>query len=234
MKKDYLYIDKYPGNEVIKKATKSLALTRDDTVNLLGLGKEACIDLSDAELKFCWHLIDNGMNAEKAYEDCKINGKPGLKKDTIHKNAKKLMNDSRISKFLRLAVEKHIVTLSDNLDMQLLYMYLKRAFYDVATYYNDDGSVRNLSEIDPSDRCVIDGYKTQVYGKDADVSVTTLILADRSVALKTLNEYSKSLRNVEKVAITNTDDKEMSQDDLINYYANMSDDALKEIAKSVG
>lgn len=219
---------------VVEKGTKSLVLTRDDTISLLGLGKEACIDLSDAELKFCWHLIDNGMNAEKAYVDCKINNRTDLKRDTIHKNAKKLMNDSRISRFLRLAVEKHIVAMSDNLDMQLLYMYLKRAFYDVATYYNDDGSAKDLSDIDPPDRCVIDGYKTQVYGKDADVSVTTMILADRNAALKTLNEYSKSLRNVDKVAITNTDDNEMSESELMDYYTNMSDDELKEIAKRVG
>jgi hypothetical protein len=74
----------------------------------------------------------------------------------------------------------------DKLEYQDLQLLQARAYYDVSTYYEPDGSVKPLDQLTHEARLAIDDVTEDFKGKDADVRTVKYKLADRMQARKEL------------------------------------------------
>lgn len=147
------------------------------------------LGLTARELRFVGEYCTNGFDEVKAYK--KHFNVKNMSSVDIRLEALGLTNERRI----KLAVERFVgVTLDpyrDKLEYQLLELYRNRAFYDVKDFYNSDGSVKPLDDIDQSLRLCIDGVKEDWKGKDADRRQVTYEIANKMMAAKALRELLK-------------------------------------------
>jgi hypothetical protein len=145
------------------------------------------LKLKAKDIKFLTHYINNGFNQTDAY----IKAFPGkdLKRNVARVMGHRLLTKVNVKRAFLLWKTEYIEATKPMLEPALLNQLKKRAFYDVTKFFNDNGKMKKLSEIDEEWRCCIDGIERKFYGKDADVSVVVLKLADKDKSMDRLEKY---------------------------------------------
>lgn len=160
-------------------------------------GKSASVEavelapLTDKEEWICREFVaDAGENQTRAY----MKVFKGCTYESARTLAAKYFADVRIkARIAELRVErnKRLEITAD----KVLAGIAKLAFYDSREFFDDDGRLRPIGELDPDHSDVISGIETmhKVTGEESDgVTITTKIkLADRGQNLERLGKYCK-------------------------------------------
>lgn len=123
------------------------------------------IDLHDLKLKsqeirfvaaFC-----STWDKEKAYKQA---GYQGKKPNIVSASISRLLNKVNINTAIQRYAIKMIEPYKDRLNIMLLEIWYKRAFYKITTFYHEDGKRKKLEEIPDEWLVCIDGMKNKRYG----------------------------------------------------------------------
>ena len=170
---------------------------------------EAVIEpLTDKEEWLCREFVsDAGENKTRAY----LRVFKGCTYDSARTLAAKLFADVRIMNRvneLRAERNKRLEITAD----KVLAGIAKLAFYDSRDFFDDNGKLKPLSELDPDHADVIAGLETfhKVTGEESDeVAITTKIkLADRGQNLERLGKYLKLF--TDKMELGGVDGKDLN------------------------
>ena len=147
--------------------------------------------LDDLELpprmrKFAWYYVFNGFCPSDAAVQAGYNTKNKVSLSVI---ASQNLNKVRIKEAIKRIIENAISIEKGTLEKKIFEAYWKRAFYDINTFQNKDGSYIPLDKIPEADRVVVDNVEEKYWGKDADTKTVVLKLANRDTALDKLSKY---------------------------------------------
>lgn len=153
--------------------------------------KSEVIDLTEREERFCREYVcDAALNATKAYQKAF----PHVAYSTAKVNSCKLLTQANIkARIIEMKQERAIrLELAPE---RLLSELMKMAFYDPSDFYDDDGRVKPLRELEPDQRAIIAGFETlhKIIGDDTDgLAVTTKVkLPDKKACIELLGRYLK-------------------------------------------
>lgn len=148
------------------------------------------LGLSIQELRFVREVCTRGFDYAKAHEiagfvgenyyDHRIEGRKLAAKENIAE---------AIKRFIDVAIGPYIETLQYEVVEKLRNM----ATWDVLDFFNDDGSVKQLSDIPEDKRVAIEGVNIRFYGKDAQRKVVEFKLTDRKNIMSMLLALRKEL-----------------------------------------
>lgn len=150
------------------------------------------IDFSDLglnlkEIRFVSHYCANGFNAIEAMKEAKL--LPDAASGAVARiRSLEILNRPSIKEAINRFIANEIAPLQDKFRYQVLTTWQARAFYDVRTFYNSDGSVKPLDQIPVEMRSAIERIVEDFKGKDADRRVVNYQLADKAQAYKVLAE----------------------------------------------
>lgn len=163
------------------------------------------LNLTPREVKFVCEYITNGYKAEDAAKAAGLLSQDaGTVASRLHcaallnnEKIKEAISRTRIS-FVEPYRDVHYAKIQEVLEI--------RAFYDVADFFNPDGSVRPLDDIPPKLHHAIDGVdENWSMGKNGiNIRTVTYKLADKDKARKELRELHEIK---EKEKDTGSDDK---------------------------
>lgn len=147
--------------------------------------------LTEKEEWLCREFVsDAGENQTRAY----MRVYPGCTYDSARTMAARMFADARISQRideLRAERTKRLEITADRVLMELA----KLAFYDPRGFFDGDGRIKPINEIDPDQAAVIGGIETmhKVIGEESDgITVLTKIkLPDKKGALELLGKNLK-------------------------------------------
>lgn len=139
------------------------------------------LNLTPREYKFIVLYCTNGFNGIEAAEEA---GYKGSKK-TLKGIAFNLLKSPDIIEALKRYIDAALSPYKVRLQYEVLEIYYKRATYTLDLFYNNNGSVKPIDEIDEEWRCVIDGVEKKYYANGA-ISETVYTLPNRDTALQTL------------------------------------------------
>lgn len=142
----------------------------------------ADLQLNLREYKYIAVYCTNGF---KGGEACAAAGYKGSK-DTLRGLSWALQKRPHVMEAVKRFIDSVITPYKAKLEYEILHMYYQRAFYDISVFYDDDGRIRPLDEVDVEWRCCVDGVEERYFGKDANRRVITYQLANRDTALQTL------------------------------------------------
>ncbi len=151
------------------------------------------LELSEKEERFCREYVcDAALNATKAY----MKAFPHVKYSTARCEASKLLAMPNI----KARVKEMQVERAARLELtptRVLNEMAKLAFYDPDSFFDDDGRIKPMSELEPDQRAVIAGLETmhKITGEENDgIAITTKIkLPDKKACLEILLRYMKML-----------------------------------------
>jgi len=178
--------DKKRGKYSKKKGKMSLSNAR----------KMLSIELKDLRLKareirfvaaFCMT-----WDQQRAYE---MAGYRTTKRGSAASAASRLLNSVNVSTAIQRYVSKAVEPYKDRLNLMLLEVWYKRAFYDISVFYNLDGKRKELDEIPEEWRVCIDGIDIKRYGKEPEKNY------DIKWELCSRPEALKEIRTVLEMAI---------------------------------
>jgi phage terminase small subunit len=150
--------------------------------------KEIRKGLNAREFRFVAVFAAQGFKeAGRAY---KLAGYEASTPNARRVNAHRLLQKPKIQKFLRQFLEYALEPYKSEVTYRLTEVYIKRAFYDLTTFYESDGeTLKPLNDIPEEWRVCIDGIDRRFYGKDADREVKMYKLADRPEAMAKLAQF---------------------------------------------
>ena len=148
------------------------------------------LGLTPKELDFLLEYTSNGFDIDKAYKVSRLK-KASQSDAEARLEAMALLNKRGMKLGVQRMVSSVIEPVRDRIEAQLLHSDLVRSNYDIADYFNDDGTIKPLSDLTYDQRRVIDEVDTQYYGKDADRKVIRYKLANREAAKKNLRTAFK-------------------------------------------
>lgn len=129
------------------------------------------------------------------------------KNDNVAKAAGcRLLTRVNISDAIQRYVNKAIEPYKDRLNLMLMEVWYRRAFYDIDMFYNKDGTTKNLDDIPKEWRICIDKVYLTHYGKEKELSEITWSLCSRTEALK-------EIRAVLEIAVGKTEADKLTGDD---------------------
>lgn len=148
------------------------------------------LGLSHKELTFVGEYCTNGFNEFEALKSAGI-----VPKTHTPAQARMvgmlLVNKPEVKKAVQRFTSSVLDPYRDKLEYKTLQVLNARAYYDVSTFYNADGSVKDLEQIPQEARYAIDDVTEDFKGKDADVRTVKYKLADRMQAQKAINDLLK-------------------------------------------
>ena len=144
---------------------------------------------SPIERRFCYEYFASGFRLVDSFRT--IAGDLGTgTPDEVLRRAKMYANRPPVVKALKVLVDYFLQDRKLVYAPRILSVLEAQAFYDPAEIIDAEGGLRkNLEDLDPHLRWCIKGIETKFFGKDADRSVTTVVLVDRTVALDKLARY---------------------------------------------
>lgn len=138
---------------------------------------------------FAYYFVMNGFNGADA---CRKSGYIVRK----GKNENVQMTVQAVQNLHKLNIKESVKRIINNaikdkkeMEKRLFDSLFNRAFYDIETFQNNDGTFKNLNEIPLEWHCCIDNSEIKYYGKDADTKVLVMKLADRDKAIDKLDKY---------------------------------------------
>lgn len=179
------------------------------------------IDVSDLqltlqEIKFIGEYCTSNFEEVKAYKRVFKSRLEGLSEPEIRLSAFEVLNKRDVKIAVQRFVDSVLGPAADKLDYQLLHVLRKRAFYDVADFFNKDGTVKRLDQISEEDRVVIDGIEQDLKGKNADAVLTKFKLGDRNAAIKQLVDLLKKKDDAIEEATVATDSQRKMVQEIFN------------------
>ncbi len=153
--------------------------------------KSEAIELTEREERFCREYVcDAALNATRAYRKAF----PHVAYSTAKVNACKLLTQTNFSRRVKELVQDRFRRLDISIE-RVLAELAKMAFYDPRDFYDDDGRIKPLSELEPDQAAVIAGIETlhKITGDDSDCMaiVTKIKLPDKRANLELLGRYLK-------------------------------------------
>jgi len=147
---------------------------------------------------FVIEYVNHNFNASKAMKASGYSGKSaGI-------NAGRILRMETVQGAIKEYLEAVIDKYKSHLEHDILNMYMKRAFYNPATFINGDGSPKFDSLDELGDNAVIvEGIETKFFGKDANRSTVVVKLVDREKALLQLSKYLEIIKKAD-TTINNT------------------------------
>lgn len=140
------------------------------------------LQLNPRELRFVAVYCSNGFRGKEACKDSGYSGNA----ETLRSLAWAMLRRPHIAVAIRRFIDLVIQPYKDRLEYEVLARYYKRATYDIADFYFDDGAIKPLNEIPEDMREIIDGVNIRYYGKEAEKRVVEYSLPNRDTALKML------------------------------------------------
>lgn len=173
-------------NEAPNRKHRPTRMNAEEVRAVLPDYKDTGASIPQARFAACY--VTNGFNGRKAY------------KDAVSHNAKNSTADAKAHAWLRnpkvmACIQQFTETwLSDcrmKLEGEIIRTLWAQAFYDPSTFVTPSGEVAfdNWDEVPTDLRRAIEGIETKYFGKDADISTTTIKMADRGRALQQLSQY---------------------------------------------
>jgi len=173
-----------------KKSDKKLKMSLKNAKELIN------VDLKDLKLKpreirfvavFCltW-------DQKKAFIAA---GYTASTENTLYANSTRMISNDRISTAIQRYISKAIEPYKDRLNLMLLEVWYRRAFYNIEIFYNSDGTRKDLNEIPEEWRICIDGIEKKRYGKSPEINFDI----DWNICSRT--EALKEIRSVLEIAI---------------------------------
>lgn len=149
--------------------------------------KKGLKDVSAKEERFCVEYVcDAAMNATQAY----LKAFPHVKYGTARVSSCKLLAKAnikaRISELKRIRAKRLGITVD-----RVLSEFAKQAFYDPREFFNDDMSLKKISELHPDLAAVIQGIETSSSGDILPTTTTKIKLPDKRPSLEALSKYLK-------------------------------------------
>ena len=138
------------------------------------------------QVRFIAHYITNGFNASLAVRDA---GYITGSLNAANVLGCNMLKKPKIKRGLKLFFDDWIEEKKIKLEKEIIDTYYKRAFYDITTFRNNDGTFKFLEDIPEEWRCCIDGIEERYFGKEADVKAIITKLPDREVSLRELGKW---------------------------------------------
>jgi hypothetical protein len=111
-----------------------------------------------------------------------------------------LLNQRSISIAVARFKEQVLAPYRDTIETQILAVLQARAFSKPTDFFNTDGSVKRLDQIDAGKLHAIESITTDYKGKDAQLKVVQYKIADKSTAIKQLIDLLKKDDGPEEVS----------------------------------
>jgi phage terminase small subunit len=140
------------------------------------------LNLTLRDYKFIAEYCTNGFKGMEAALSAGFKGD----KRTLQSTAWALLKKPQIIEALKRFINTVIEPYKTRLEYEILDRYYRRATYTVDIFYDKNGEVLPLDEIDKEWLPVIDGVERKFYGKDASEEIVTYQLPNRDTALQML------------------------------------------------
>jgi phage terminase small subunit len=183
------------GKVGVSGSTKAPVKGKGKTVKAKVLAKKAdFIELTEKEERFCIEYAAND-NAVKSFRYIW----PNYSYNAACVESSRLLSKSYVKSRVSTLQAERRERLTPTAD-KVLAELMKLAFYDPRNFFDDDGKLRPLSELDPEHAAVIGGIETfhKIMGEGHDgVAITTKIkLPDKKAALELLGKNLKLWKEV--------------------------------------
>ena len=175
------------------------------------------LKLKPKEIKFLAEYIQNGFNGTNAY--LKTIAKKNTSYTSAGSEASQLLKRPNIKKAMNEWMESFLETVKTQLEAQIIRQLMARAFYDVSDYYNNNGTLKQLTELTKDQRMAIDSMDRKYHGKN-DIEVLSYKLADKDKARQELENYIDLIKQSVDINIKSDLDKKTSEliDNAIEQY----------------
>lgn len=129
--------------------------------------------------RFCQEYVKNGKNGSRAY----LTVYRTKNEDTARVNASRLLTNTnikaRINELMDKIEDRTLVT-----PERIIREYARIAFLDIRNFYNDDGTLKKITELDDDTAAAIAGMDISTFTKDNGEIV--------------ISEVVKKIKNVDK------------------------------------
>jgi hypothetical protein len=196
-------------------------------------------------IAFCWYYVHNGNNKSDAYRraycsnfnpktrkmECEY--KDESKEEITRRNficatnAYDLFMLPYVRKIVNRIERRYMKEIKKYLPQSMLEQLVIQATYDPSMFFTPEGKVAfdDWEAIPAKYRCCVEGIEQKAYGKDADVTITTIKLVDREKARKYLLKMCPGLLEAEKLEVVHkTIDKDGNEIGID--YTKLSDEEL--------
>jgi hypothetical protein len=150
---------------------------------------EALDKLLPWEAVFVAEYASNGWNAAAAYRAAK----PNSKATTCSTEGPRTIVKPQIRTAIRGFLTEILGTRKDTLDLRIVDMYIRRAFYNPATFVDSDGQLRQPLEAFGDDATCIEKIELK-QGKEGIGDFHVVTFADRDKALEQLTKYMQLIK----------------------------------------
>jgi phage terminase small subunit len=140
------------------------------------------LNLDLKEYKFVAVYCTNGFSGPEAAKEAGYRGD----RKTLQSQAWSLLKRPNILEAVKRFINSVIEPYKAKLEYEILDRYYKRATYSIDTFFDENGDIKPLDEIDPEWLCVIDGVEKKYFGGQAQRSTVTYQLPNRDLALQML------------------------------------------------
>ncbi len=169
--------NKKPGK--VDKIKKKVGKTLYDKLKKTGL--------SIKEISFTVEYLTNGYNGTQAY--LSTIAKKGTSPTTANVECHRYLRKPSVQKAIKEIFDEWLGEKKLKLEKEIIDVLYKRAFYDISIFQTALGQWKKLSDIPEEWHCCIDGTDVKYYGKDANIKVVTLKLANKDIALDKLDKF---------------------------------------------
>jgi len=145
--------------------------------------------LSNKQRKFAFYFCINNFDKLDAYEKAGYTYKTDNNPFNVA-GASQVYKSKNVQESIKRIIGENITVIKSPIKQRLADYWYRRAFYDLADFFNEDNTVKKLNTIPVQWRkACLDSLEMKYYGKDANTKVTTIKLPDRDKALNMLNKY---------------------------------------------
>lgn len=141
------------------------------------------LELNPREYKFLAVYCSNNFDAIEA---CKLAGYCERTNAKYRAIAYSLLQRKEITDAIKIYIDTIINPYRDRLELEILNVYYRRATYNVATFYDNNGNFLPLKEISPEWQCCIDDIE---YVKNGNSLQVKYKLPNRDLALQALYRF---------------------------------------------
>jgi len=178
------------------------------------------LGLTIGELRFVREVCTRGFDYGKAHE---VAGFVGASVTEHMLEGRKLASRPQVAEAINRFIDVSLGPYIKTLQFEALGVLRGMATWKPQDFYNEDGSVKPLSEIPEDKLYAIEGMIDKFYGKDAQRKVRELKLSDRRQAWNMLLSLKKEYFSDDKKVLPGKDDK------LKKIFASINDGGKKEV-----
>lgn len=161
------------------------------------------LGLTNKELKFVAGYCSNGFRSSLAVRSSGYRAKSGQEGTA---QASSILRRDHVRKAIALYMDTLLQPYKDKFEYEILTVYYHRAYYDVDTFLNEDGTLKPLDQIPDEWHCCIDGIDRDVkMAAKQRVTIIKYKLPDRDLALQMLYKMLALASQAEKAPALSAD-----------------------------